>query len=85
MTLAAKSVRLRYPVGTRAILDGNLVLTGSGDSALLSGRVVVDRLSLTKEFDLSTFADQFTGSSSASAGPKFRAERKAECVPDLRQ
>ena len=71
MTLAAKSVRLRYPVGTRAILNGNLVLTGSGDSALLSGRVIVDRLSLTKEFDLSTFADQFTGSSSASAGPNF--------------
>jgi translocation and assembly module TamB len=71
MTLVAKKVRLRYPVGTRAILDGNLVLTGSGDSALLSGRVTVDRLSLTKEFDLSTFADQFTGSSSSSAGPSF--------------
>jgi len=71
MTLVAKKVRLRYPVGTRAILDGNLVLTGSGDSALLSGRVVVKRLSLTKEFDLSTFADQFTGSSSPSVSPNF--------------
>jgi translocation and assembly module TamB len=70
-TLVAKNVRLRYPVGTRAILDGNLVLTGSGDSALLSGRVVVERLSLTKEFDLSTFADQFTGNSSPSVGPSF--------------
>ena len=71
MTLVARQVRLRYPVGTRAILDSNLVLTGSGDSALLSGRVIVDRLSLTKEFDLSTFADQFTSNSSASAGPRF--------------
>ena len=70
-TLIAKNVRLRYPVGTRAILDGNLVLTGSGDSALLSGRVVVERLSLTKEFDLSTFADQFTGNSSPSVGTNF--------------
>ncbi|MGO8814815.1 MAG: translocation/assembly module TamB domain-containing protein [Terriglobia bacterium] len=71
VTLVAKTVRLRYPVGTRTILDGNLVLTGSGDSALLSGQVLVDRLSLTKDFDLSTFADQFTGNSSASAGPGF--------------
>jgi translocation and assembly module TamB len=71
VALTARKVRLRYPVGTRAILDGNLVLTGSGDSALLSGRVLVDRLSLTKEFDLSTFADQFTGSSSPSVGSKF--------------
>jgi len=69
--LTANKVRLRYPVGTRAILDGNLLLTGSGDSALLSGRVIVDRLSLTKEFDLSTFADQFTGSSSASTSTNF--------------
>jgi translocation and assembly module TamB len=71
VALTARKVRLRYPVGTRAILDGNLVLTGSGDSALLSGRVLVDRLSLTKEFDLSTFADQFTGISSPSVGSKF--------------
>lgn len=70
-TLIAKNVRLRYPVGTRAILDANLVLTGSGDAALLSGRVVVERLSLTKEFDLSTFADQFTGNSSPSVGTNF--------------
>ena len=70
-TLVAKNVRLRYPVGTRAILNGNLVLTGAGDSALLSGRVVVERLSLTKEFDLSTFADQFTGNSSPSVGTNF--------------
>jgi translocation and assembly module TamB len=71
LRLAAKEVRLRYPVGTRAIVDSSLLLTGSLDSALLSGRVVVDRLSLTKEFDLSTFADQFTGNSAASPGPSF--------------
>jgi translocation and assembly module TamB len=76
VTLMAKKVRLRYPVGTRAILDGNLVLTGSGDSALLSGRVLVDRLSLTKEFDLSTFADQFTENSSPSLGPNFAGKVK---------
>ena len=76
MTLAAKQVRLRYPVGTRAILDGNLLLTGSTDSALISGRVVVDRLSLTRDFDLATFANQFTGSSSPSTAPSFLQNAK---------
>ena len=71
VVLAAKKVRLRYPVGTRAILDGNVVLTGSGDSAILSGQVLVDRLSLTKDFDLGTFADQFGTIATPSAGPKF--------------
>jgi len=71
VSVAAKRVRLRYPVGTRTILDGNLVLIGSGHSAGLNGRVVVDRLSLTKDFDLSTFADQFTESSASSSGPSF--------------
>ena len=71
LVLVAKKVRLRYPVGTRAILDGNVVLTGSGDSAIVSGQVLVDRLSLTKDFDLGTFADQFGTISTPSAGPKF--------------
>jgi translocation and assembly module TamB len=48
-----------------------LVLTGSGDSAILSGQVLVDRLSLTKDFDLGTFADQFGTIATPSAGPKF--------------
>ena len=71
LTLAAKNVRLRYPEGTRSILDGDLILTGSGRDSLLNGRVVVDRLSLTNGFDLSRFADQFTGSTSTSLGPSF--------------
>ena len=70
MRVAAKEVRLRYPVGTRTILGGTLMLTGSREAAVLSGRVLVDRVSLTKEFDISTFADQFTGSA-AESNPGF--------------
>jgi translocation and assembly module TamB len=71
VSLVAKSVRLRYPVGTRTILDGNLMLTGTKDSGILSGQLLVDRLSLTKDFDLSTFADQFGTISTPSSGPSL--------------
>ena len=67
MRVAAKEVRLRYPVGTRTILGGTLLLTGSREAAVLSGRVLIDRVSLTKEFDVSTFADQFTGSAAETS------------------
>jgi translocation and assembly module TamB len=78
LALTAQQVRLRYPVGTRAILDGKLALTGSGGSALLSGQVMIDGLSLTKEFDLSTFADQFTGIAEPAAGPTFAQDIKLD-------
>lgn len=71
VSLNANRVRLRYPLGTRAILNSHLVLAGTRDSALLNGQVLIDRLSLTKQFDVSTFADQFSGNSAASPSPGF--------------
>jgi translocation and assembly module TamB len=73
--LAAKEVRMRYPVGTRTILDGRLTLTGSREEALLNGRVTIDRLSLTKDFDVATFTDQFIGKA-ASSGAGFAGNIK---------
>src|SRR5204862_4624740 len=64
----AQSVRLRYPEGTRAIVDSNLTLSGTTDSATLDGRVLVDSLSFTQDFDLADFIGQFSGSSVPSAG-----------------
>ena len=63
--ISLKQVRLRYPEGMRAVLDSNLALNGTPDSSLLNGQVLIDRVSFTKAFDLATFADQFTGPSSA--------------------
>jgi translocation and assembly module TamB len=65
LALTGKDVRLRYPQGTRSVLTSNLTLSGTPDSALLNGQVVIDRLSLTSGFDLSTFANQFSGPSSS--------------------
>jgi translocation and assembly module TamB len=71
VALDAQSVRLRYPNGLRTVLDGNLALTGTRDSSVLSGRVLIDSLSFTPDFDLATFADQFSGSSATPVQPGF--------------
>jgi translocation and assembly module TamB len=65
--LNAKSVRLLYPEGMRTLFHTDLNFTGTKESAILNGQVVIDQLSLTQSFDLSTFADQFTGPSSPPA------------------
>jgi translocation and assembly module TamB len=61
VTLQSKSVRLRYPAGLRAVLDSNLVLSGTKDASTLNGRVLIDTLSFTPDFDLTKFSDQFNG------------------------
>lgn len=63
LALRANDIRLRYPDGVRAMLGSNLSLTGSTQAALLSGQVRVERVSFTPDFDLATFADQFSGES----------------------
>ena len=62
VTLQSESVRLRYPDGLRALLDSNLVLNGTRDASTLRGRVLIDSLSFTPDFDLAKFSDQFNGS-----------------------
>jgi len=61
LALAAKEVRLRYPEGVRAVLSSDVNLNGTPETALLNGQILIDRVSFTDSFDLSTFADQFTG------------------------
>jgi translocation and assembly module TamB len=69
-------VRLRYPEGVRALLRGNLGLSGTPQSSDLSGEVVIERLSFTDSFDLATFTSQFTGESSAPPGRGFAQNLK---------
>jgi translocation and assembly module TamB len=63
LALQAKSVRLLYPEGLRSSLEANLAYSGTLEASVLNGRVVVSRLSFTPDFDLSTFADQFSTNS----------------------
>jgi translocation and assembly module TamB len=69
LALQGKSVRLRYPTGLRSVLDANLAFSGTTDASTLNGRVLIDSLSFTPDFDLSSFGDQFsTGSTPSQPG-----------------
>jgi translocation and assembly module TamB len=67
----AKGVRLLYPTGVRSVFDGDLALTGTRESAALNGRVLIDSLSFTPDFDLASFAAQASTPSLPSANPTF--------------
>jgi translocation and assembly module TamB len=71
IALQAKSIRLRYPDGLRSVLDGNLTWAGNTDSSTLNGRVLVDALSFTPDFDVATFSDQFSGNAAIPTAPGF--------------
>ena len=63
VALQGSSVRIRYPQGVRSQVDCNLDLAGTLAEPRLTGRVLINRLSFTNEFDLDTFASQFSGPS----------------------
>jgi translocation and assembly module TamB len=68
LAMNASSVRLRYPEGLRALLDGNLTLSGTSDDSTVNGRVLINSVSFTQEFDLGEFMGQFTGTSTPPSG-----------------
>jgi translocation and assembly module TamB len=57
-----KSIRVRYPEGTRSQLDTNLTLIGTPASSVLNGRVTIEGLSFTPDFDLANFIGQLSSS-----------------------
>jgi translocation and assembly module TamB len=69
LVVQGKSIRLRYPQGLRLVLDSSLALSGNMQASTLNGRVLIDSLSFTPDFDLSTFGDQFTASTATPAQP----------------
>ncbi|HET7891787.1 MAG TPA: translocation/assembly module TamB domain-containing protein [Candidatus Sulfotelmatobacter sp.] len=69
LAIQGKSVRLRYPQGLRSLLDANLAFSGTTQASILNGRVLIDNLSFTPDFDLASFGDQFsTGGAPAQPG-----------------
>jgi translocation and assembly module TamB len=65
--LEGDNVRLRYPEGIRALLGTSLALTGTPQAAVLGGRVGIQRLSFTPDFDLIRFTNQLEEETSAPA------------------
>ena len=78
VAVSAKSVRLRYPEGTRTIFDSDLTLNGNQQSSLLQGRVLIQSLSFTSDFDLSSFMSQFTGTSAPPTGQSMADNLKLQ-------
>ena len=76
LSVQAKSVRLRYPEGIRSVLDTNLDLTGRPSSSSLSGRIVVDHLSFTQEFDMANLMSQFSSETPSTASAAFEQNMK---------
>jgi translocation and assembly module TamB len=69
LAVKGKSVRIRYPEGLRTVLDTNLTFSGTTQASLLSGRVLIDNLSFTPDFDLAKLGDQFsTGTTPSQPG-----------------
>jgi translocation and assembly module TamB len=72
-----KSIRIRYPEGTRAQVDSNLTLIGTPAASALNGRVTIDELSFTPAFDLANFIGQLS-SSSPSVPPPWEQNMKLD-------
>ena len=54
----AQGVRLRYPPGVSSTANADLRLTGSTNSAVLSGNVVVTKLAVTPGFDFGAYIER---------------------------
>src|SRR6266404_1718991 len=87
VALQAKNVRIRYQDAIRTVLGGDLNLVGTSQAANLNGRVLIDSLSFTQNFDLATLAGQVqSGPESApSEGPanKVKLDIAVETARDL--
>jgi translocation and assembly module TamB len=69
LALQGKLIRLRYPDGLRSLLDASLAFSGTKNASTLNGRVLIDSLSFTPDFDLAHFSDQLsTGSTLSQPG-----------------
>jgi translocation and assembly module TamB len=55
LTVNAKSVRILYPDGIRSLLDGDVTVTGTSRASAVDGRVLIESVSFTPEFDLAKF------------------------------
>lgn len=76
LALNAKSVRIRYPEGLRSVLSGQIYASGKPSSSMLTGRVLVDRLSFTQAFDLANFAGYFSETSTGEPPSLFERRMK---------
>jgi translocation and assembly module TamB len=87
VALQAKNVRIRYQDAIRSVLGGDLNLVGTSQAANLNGRVLIESLSFTQNFDLATLAGQVqSGPESApseGAANKIKLDIAVQTARDL--
>jgi len=59
--VAAKDIRMLYPQGVREELGGDIRLVGNTENAVLGGRMQIENMSFTPDFDLTNFTSQLSG------------------------
>jgi len=71
-----QGIRLLYPGGIRATMGTQLTLTGNTQNSLLAGRVRINQLSFTPDFDLMNFAASLSGDSTPPPASGFSTNLK---------
>src|SRR5262249_42442614 len=61
LALSGDGIHLLYPEGVRSSFETSLTLSGNLQEAFLRGQTNLDQISLTRDFDLSRFAEEFSG------------------------
>lgn len=83
----AQSVRLRYPPGVSSTANADLRLTGTTNSALLSGDVVITKLAVTPGFDFAAYVaanqQSITFSHSDSLASRLKLDVHVTTTPEL--
>lgn len=88
LTMSSGQVRVRYPTGMSWLVGGNLRMTGSAQTATLSGHVTVDRLLMAPNFDLTTLLSTSTEVTGPSTTSEFlrnlQFDVQADSTPNAR-
>ncbi len=83
----AQGVRLRYPPGVSSTATANLRLTGTSNSAVLSGDVVVTKLAVTPGFDFGAYLQNSSRSivftQTDSLANRLRLDVHVSTTPEL--
>ncbi len=78
LAATAHDVRLRYPPGVSSTANANLRLTGTSNSALLSGDVQVTKLAVTPGFDFGSYLERSKQSGVVTASDSLQSHVKLD-------
>lgn len=88
LTADVDGVRVRYPAGVSTVLGGQLTLSGTTANSLLGGQLVIQRESISSNFDLARALTGSRGAVGRTASEGFlgnmRLDVEVTSAPDIR-